>query len=307
MKNITSILGVLVLSLVFLIASVSADSLSVEVSGVASARQISTFTGDTIPVRVIYDSTTNSQDVRIKVWVSGESENAATTERFDVFSGNTYSRLLAVQMPARSDPNETIKLEVVVESRNDGILIGDTVDMLLQRGSYNVEVLDAILDSSVSAGETIPVDIILKNAGLHSVEDAFVTVRIPTLGVEKKAYFGDLSAVDQDHPTKEDAVERRMLIKIPSDAKAGVYNLEVKAYDYDSSDAIVRRVAVTNGGVTGSVIDVEGNGNINWPLLMTVVLAIIFVVLLVVLIVLLVRRPANGSETKEEDYGESYY
>ena len=73
------------------------------------------------------------------------------------------------------------------------------------------------------------------------------------LGVEKKAYFGDMSAVDQSNPDKEDAVERRMTLSLPSNAPTGVYLVEIEAYNADSTSKVTKKVAIVGGADSSSV------------------------------------------------------
>lgn len=235
---------------VLTIASVSASSISTEVSGVARD-DIAVFAGQTVPVRVVFDSDVNASDVRVKVWVSGEREYAVSSDRFAVVAGKTYSRLVSVEVPSNIDPTEGFVLEVSIEGRNVGVILNDTVALSAQRESYALEVLDAIMDSEVKAGSSLPVDVVLKNVGGELSDDVFVKVRIPALGIEKKAYFGDLSAVDQADPDKEDAAERRITLSIPSNAPTGVYLVELEAYNSDATAVTTKKVSIV-GGASGS-------------------------------------------------------
>ncbi len=149
-------------------------------------------------------------------------------------------------MPSDIDPSEQIELEVVVESENGGILAEQRLPISVQRDAYAMQILDAIMDSSVKAGDNLAVDVVLKNRGMEFAQDTFVTVKIPALNVVQKAYLGDLSPVDQADPNYQDAVEGRAVINLPSDAKPGVYNVEIEAdtYNGDSTATITKRLMV---------------------------------------------------------------
>ncbi|MEM4271588.1 MAG: hypothetical protein QXD13_00650 [Candidatus Pacearchaeota archaeon] len=257
-KLLVSLVAVFALAILS-VASVSAFGYiqDLEVSGVSVyGDQLAISAGQTIPVKVVFYAWDNATDVRVKAWISGERENAASTDRFDVIEGRAYIKTLAVQLPSKVDPDEEFELEVVVESRNDGIADGDSVKLTVQRESYAIEILDVLMDSEVKAGSNLALDLILKNVGRQLAEDTFVKVTIPALGVEKKAYFGDLSAVDQSNPDKEDAAERRMTLSIPSNAPTGVYLVELEAYNADSTAKMTKKLAIT-GGAIGSTVFVS--------------------------------------------------
>jgi hypothetical protein len=237
---------------IFMIAGVSAFAGigSVEVKGVETlgGTDISVFSGETIPVRIVFTAFNDAEDVRVKAWIAGESDLAISSERFDVLAGSTYSRLVSVKVPSRLDPSENLQLEVLVENRNDGIADQRTISLAGQRESYNLEVLDVAMDTKVKAGTPLALDVVLKNRGRQFAEDTFVKVSIPALGIEEKAYFGDLSDEDKSDPDKEDSAERRMFLDIPSSASAGVYTVEVSAFNADSEITVTRKIAIVGAG-----------------------------------------------------------
>jgi hypothetical protein len=267
-KMLVSFLAMFAL-VVLSIVSVSAASFGtisgLEVAEVDAnaAQPIAVFAGDTIPVRVFFESSDDAEDVRVKAWITGEREFAVVTERFDVIAGNTYSRLLAVKVPStldEEDLDEALELVVVVENKNDGEADEFTVDLTLQRESYVVEILDVDMVNEVSAGDVLAVDVILKNRGRQFAEDTFVVVRIPALEIEDRAYFGDLSP--QDEPivngrqlrNEDDSGERRLFLRIPSSVPAGVYVVEVDAFNDDSVTTVTRKVAISGSEDTTMVV-----------------------------------------------------
>ncbi len=246
----------LVAIFVFAISSVSAfaDITSVEVSGISSSGQtIAAFAGQTLPVRVIFDATEDASDVRIKAWISGDRELAVSTERFNVLSGNTYSRLLSVEVPFDIDPSEDFSLFVSVEDKREE---ADrfTVDLEVQRESFTLDILSIDMDSKVKAGENLAIDVVVKNRGFEEAEDTFVSAKIPALGIERSVFFGDLSAVDESDPDKFDSAERTLFLRIPVSAPVGIYDIEIKAFNDDSSTTIIQKVAVAGAGEDSSVI-----------------------------------------------------
>jgi len=260
-KNKIFILLAALMILAVNIAYVSAafvDITSVEVNG---GDQSAVTAGETLAVRVGFSALENATDVRIKAWISGSRENSVSSERFDVYPGGAYSKLFAVQVPSDIDPTENLYLMVEIESQNGGF--GDSISIPLkaQRESYVVEILDVNVDSKVQSGNNLALDIVLKNRGAHDAEDTFVRATIQALGVEGRAYFGDMSPVDQplrsgsnDRLDKEDTSERRLLLNIPSDARPGVYTLQIEAYNGDSSTVLTKKISILGAGDNSMVV-----------------------------------------------------
>ena len=228
---------------------------SIEVNGVSALgcdNAVAVFADQTASVRVIFYATDNATDVRVKAWVSGESEYSAVTEKFDVVAGGYYSKLLNVEVPSRVDPDERMYLYVTIESSRNGITSAEQIPLNVQRESYKIAILDAIMEPKVSAGESLVVDLVLKNIGRHMAEDTFVNARIPALGIERRVFAGDMSPVDQADPDKEDVSEHRIVLNIPANAPAGVYTIEFEAVTPDSSAVVSKKFAIV--GASGSSI-----------------------------------------------------
>lgn len=263
-KSLVSCIALLALA-VLSIANVSAfgNISSVEVADIEDAvasQPIAVFAGETLSVKIFFKATSDAEDVRVKAWITGEKEFSAVTNRFNVIAGNTYPILLSVKVPStlnEDDLSELLELVIVVENSNDGKADEEKIDLTLQRESYVVEVLDVDMDNQVKAGDILAIDVVLKNRGSHYAEDSFVTVKIPALEIADRAYFGDLAPVDEplvngDRLDEVDAAERRLFLRIPSDAPAGVYVVEVEASNDESITTVTRKLAVSEseGSIT---------------------------------------------------------
>jgi hypothetical protein len=243
-------------------ASTFGDITNIEVNGIDAiddgkpvAVNIASFAGQTLPVEITFVASKDVSDVRVKAWISGEREYAVSSNRFKVFNGSTYDWIVSVPVPFDIDPREDLRLKVSVEGKGDSVQ--KEVPLAAQRESYLVEILDVVADTEVKAGEVLALDIVLKNRGLEFSEDTFVRVKIASLGVEERAYFGDLAPVDQggdDEPEKEDAAERRLFLRIPSSAKPGTYVVELEAYNDDSSTILTKKVNVVGVGLDSRVV-----------------------------------------------------
>jgi hypothetical protein len=159
-------------------------------------------------------------------------------------------------VPNNIDPKENMRLEVSVENRVSGQVDRREISLSAQRESYTVQILDVATDSKVSAGDNLALDVVLKNRGRELSEDTFVTVSIPALNIERRAYFGDMSPVDQTDPLpdKEDASTRRMFLNIPSNAPAGIYTIQVDAFNADSKTTVTKKVAVVGASDSSRVV-----------------------------------------------------
>ena len=253
----TKLLGYLValcIFAIFLVASVSAfgQIIGLEVSEVDAFthQPIAVSAGDTVPVRVFFKADETVEDVRVKAWISGDKEFAAVTKEFAVIEGRTYSWLLSLQLPKtldEEDLQEDLSLFVTVESRDLGQADSFGTDLTLQRESNAIEILDVSIANEVTAGEVLNLDVVVKNRGRQQAEDTFVVARIPALKLEDRAYFGDLTPKDQggnDEPEEQDSRERRLSLRIPANAPAGVYLVEIEASNDDASTTVTKKVAI---------------------------------------------------------------
>lgn len=255
---------------IFLASGVSAsdgfaDITDITVNGVSHYSGndvISAVAGETIPVTVTFqgnlDNESYERDVRVIARLLGGSTVSASTTRFDVLGTNTYSRTVSIELPFDIDPSESYTLEISVESPT-GLGERKDISLEIQRDSYLVEFLSVSASQEVVAGQTLAIDAVLKNRGRQFATDTFVQAEIPELGISAKAYYGDLSPEDQGGNVvdKQDAEERTIYLRIPSTAKAGVYNIQLTAYNGDSITSTVKRVVVTPAGGSSVVTPVD--------------------------------------------------
>jgi preprotein translocase subunit SecG len=274
-KNMTSknllVFLVTALALLVSVTAVSAfgDITEVEVNNIdalGTTIDFANFAGQRIPVTVVFkadngvDPNVNNErvaeDARVTVWISGERRDAVESDRFDVFEGRTYTRTVFIDMPFDLDDEleESRKLQVVVESEKDGTADEEKIDFTVQRESYFIEILSVDMNKNANAGESLAVDVVVKNRGSQFAEDTFVRVNIPTLGVEDRVYFGDLAPTDRSDPDKEDAVERRVYLKIPQNAKPGLHTVEIEAFNKDSITRTEKRVLVGEGSKEDTIV-----------------------------------------------------
>lgn len=259
-----------------MVSFVSADDLigdvAVEFNGIPLedfGMTMAGFTGETVPVRVAFEATTDAEDVRIKVWIEGSRDDVeARTDRFNIVDGSVYSKLLSLELPSElKDTQKEFTLHVSISSA-DGYDSGEYT-IMMQRGSYDFEILSVDYDNEVSSGDSIPVMVVVKNLGMQDLDDGYVVVAIDELGISKRGYLGDLASTedctiseddfDDDQITidcdsdDEDSVQKTVYLQIPDNAENGVYEMTVRVYNGDTS-TIVRKLIKVEGAASTQVL-----------------------------------------------------
>lgn len=253
MKTKTFLIPFVAVLAVFLVSCVSASSLidggitttfndvalgdSITVAGTA---------GDTVPVRVAFTAGVTASDVRVKVWMEGYRNTIeASTSRSKVLDGIVYTELLNLELPSDlKDTEKTYTLHVSISNSEGYDEVSYTVS--LQRDTYNYDMLSVDFDTAVSAGDVVPVSVVVKNRGMETLDDGYVVVTIPELGVSARGYFGDLTPVDNylEDEDSVDAFDKTVYVKIPSTAKSGVYDITVKVYNSDDVFSATKLISV---------------------------------------------------------------
>ena len=262
-------------------------------------------TGSTIPVSVWFSVDAPYDDMKIKVELTSTSEEVSEKEYlYDVVNGSTNRVNLNLEMPSELDDlSDELTLQVTIYG--DGHeLTEDTYDLRMQRESYEVSVLSVDYNTKVSSGDVVPVTVVLKNTGYRDLDDAYVIVSIPALGISTRAYVDDLYSVDEKgYNDDDDSAEKTVFLQIPANAETGVYELVVEAYN-DDTETVQKSVIAIDGVTTsddGKTLTSD-NGNSNSIIALTIVLAVVFVALLVVLIVLITKKDKTFEEVETSYY-----
>ncbi|MAG40024.1 hypothetical protein CMI41_03590 [Candidatus Pacearchaeota archaeon] len=246
-------IAVLTLLLVnFAVAFASVDSVEfngVELDGITMAGMVD----DTVPVKVIFTANEDAADVNLEVEMYGFRDDvSADADIDDIEDGVTYVKTLSLSLPDDADDlSEEYTLYVRMTTKTD--IVTETYTVSLQRESHTLEILSVDFDSSVSAGESVPVTVVVKNTGYNQEDDVYVTVTIPELDVSERAYVGDLAPVeccDDGCDSDEDSESKTVYVKIPADADSDTYSIEVKAYSDDAETTESDTISV--GGSTDS-------------------------------------------------------
>ena len=247
-----------IVSVLFLVVSVSAATSelvtieSVEVNGIPESwnEDISIIAGEKIFIEVVLEALENASDVRIKAELQGTKVDSEV-EVFvgDVEEGKRYKKTLSLRVPyeLKDEISDDLSLDVKIWNGDFKTEFAEIV-LRIQRPSYNVGVMSIGTSNTVDAGETFPVDIVLKNVGYNKLDDLYVTVTLSELNVEARAYFGDLVAIEDfdSNNKKDDTVRGRLFLEVPFEANAGVYALEVEVSNDDLTINEVKQIVVKN-------------------------------------------------------------
>lgn len=211
--------------------------------GASNSTQIAGFLSDTVPVRVTLTAHSELRDVQVKAWIDGfRNDVEAESRTFVLVENSTYSELLNLELPSDiRDVTKSFTLYVRVFDATDNVEYAYNVKM--QREAYSLDVLSVDYPLKVSAGDSFPVSVVVENNGFESMDDGFVVVSIPSLGVVSKAYFGDLSPLECDECDNEDSVQKIVNVKLPESVAAGLYEMEIKVYN---RDVVLKAVKVIN-------------------------------------------------------------
>lgn len=258
-----------VASLLLLVATVSAaelaDNVEIKVGGTTTAvynggnltqvNTVSVVAGEDVTVKVTFSALENDTDVTFEAELEGNKVKVnEISSVFDTESGKTYSKTVTLSVPfeLKDELSDDLKLNLVLDGKDHETEIED-ITIRVQRPSYNPELKSIIFDSAITAGETFPVDVVIKNMGYNELSDLYVTVKIPQLGLEKSGYFGDLAPLEVcDDCEEEDTVSGRLYLNVPYDVKPGVYTLEIKVLsdEMEVSPDCDCEVSTSDGSIT---------------------------------------------------------
>jgi hypothetical protein len=253
-KNLMVSLFAVVVAMLLVLTVSAADITSnprVKVDDIYLGQNPSVTAGESVSIEVKFTADTDATDVRVKAELEGDKVDVYVISKpFDVEEGHTYKKTLALKVPfeLKDEVSDELDLSLKIWNGDYKTQLEETVRV--QRPSYNPVVKSISVSQSVEAGESFPVDFVLKNMGYNDLEDIYVTVSIADLGIKKVSYFGDLVAKetcthdcdDED----EDTVSGRLYLEVPYDAEEGVYELEVEITTDDVTSTFAREISVKN-------------------------------------------------------------
>jgi uncharacterized membrane protein len=264
MKNKTILVSLIaILAIAFALNCVVASDelktsdLTVVVNDMVASDSLATIAGDVsemVPVDVKFTALEDASDVRVKVYIEGyKSEIYDSTDMFHVINGSRYIKRFNLELPGTmdlKDLSENLNLLVRISAKGKDS-IEQSYELRVQKSEYALNILSVDVEDNIAAGDSLPVDVVLQNNGNDRLDNNYVKVSIPELGIEKTTYFGDLKPVaEDDYEDIRDTASKRVYLTIPRGTSAGVYTLEVEAYNYDAKVKTTQKVVVS-GTKTG--------------------------------------------------------
>lgn len=248
----------------FLVANISAAGYSidrVEVDGVsATSDDASVVAGETVTVDVWFTALANDTSVTVKAEFEGDKVDFTDrTSSFDVEDGKTYKKTLTLEVPyeLKDEVSDDLDLTITLKGE-DNKEESSPYTVRAQRPSYNADIKSVTVANSVDAGDSLPVDFVVKNRGYNDLDDLYVTVSIPALGIEKTSYLDDLVTIkdcdDDDDCNDDDTVSGRITLSVPYEAKAGIYALEVEVSNDDTDSVVVKQIVINNEYTSNVVV-----------------------------------------------------
>ncbi|MEM4152821.1 MAG: hypothetical protein QXK80_01745 [Candidatus Pacearchaeota archaeon] len=208
--------------------------------------------GSVLEVKTSFTASTDLEKVKVRAWLTGYYEDIeAKTREFDVFGGNTYIKILNLEIPKDLDARDKYTLYVQIEHKQQLSGIDEAkVDTEVQRIANILDILSTELYDShgnygnqFNAGDTIYIDVVVKNRGNYEAEDVYVRASINELGIQRTVYLGDLAAYDSDD--EEDSKEANIILQLPYNIGAGTYTLEIYAYNDEVNDREIKNIIVS--------------------------------------------------------------
>ncbi len=212
--------------------------------------------GEMVPVAITFNSLVNgSVDIEVELKGCGE-DVSAVRENVIVLEGKEKIVKMNLEFPRDiDDRTEDCSVHVTISSSKGTGYTHKSWDFTLNRKAENFEVLSVDYDNEVAAGEVIPVAIVIKNTGYYNLDDGYILVSIDDLQISKRVYFGDLVYIEDDDNGEddEDAIARTVYLQVPENAENGVYEMNIKVYNKDTS-TIVRKLINVEGVASTQVL-----------------------------------------------------
>ena len=111
----------------------------------------------------------------------------------------------------------------------------------------SLQILSVETPQSITAGSSIAVDVVIENNGRERMDDVYVKASIPELGITKRIYVGDMASDnDDDYDNIRDTLNRKVYLTLPRNVMPGTYELEVQAYNYDTTTTAKKAIVVND-------------------------------------------------------------
>ncbi len=229
------------------------------------------YVSDTVPVEIKFTANEDVSDVRVKVYIEGyKDEVSDSTSRFHIVEGSSYIKRFSLRLPSSTDLDDlTEDLTLLVRvSAKEKDSFEELYAIRMQRNLYSLNILSIETIEKVASGSIVALNVVLENNGNDRLENVYAKASIPELGIESlKVYFGDIDPQDETEIEyddseewkdldREDSVRKKIYLSIPRNAIPGTYNIEVEAYNYDTTVTEKKQIVIgsTQTGIYPSVM-----------------------------------------------------
>ncbi len=231
---------------------VTVDGIQVDTNLSGTPYNVSVVAGEDITVKVYFTANNSDTDVTVEAEIEGDKvDYKASTSVFDVIAEKAYKKTLSLKVPYELKDevyNDGLELNIEIDGKDYKTVL-EPITLTVQRPSYNAVIKSVTTPSSIDAGETFPVEIVITNLGYNELDDVYVSAKIAELGlVQGPKWIGDLVPVEEcaGDCNYEDTVAGRLYLEVPYNAKDGVYDLEIVVTNDDTETVKVKEIVINN-------------------------------------------------------------
>ena len=242
MKRFIAIVFLLIAALVSTVSALQVTDVIVNGVEITQDTTVSITRGEDVDIWVQMSELPGVEvkDVKVRAWVEGYEygDIEDKTDLFDIHASttpNVISKNLELKLPDDLDATESYTLNIgVFFQSSESIEYAWNFDLLVSPERHKLSVFDVIFNPSdkVRAGDNLYAKIRVENLGDKREENVKVTLSVPQLGVSTSDYIDDLSTTDCsegcDDNENENTDSAELFIKIPENAKTGIYDAIVK-------------------------------------------------------------------------------
>jgi len=210
--------------------------------------------GDTVPVYVQFSALEDvDEDVKITVYIDDYKVDIEDSEilRTPLESGvKGYTARLSLKLPSSLDLEDSASEDTTLYVRfkaHGYTAVEEEYTIKMSKDLESLGFLSVETPQKITAGSSFPVDIVIENNGHERLDDVYVKVSVPELGVEQKIYVGDLaSQQDTDYDEIRDTLNKKVYLSLPRNTMPGIYELEVTAYNYDATVSAKKTIVISD-------------------------------------------------------------
>jgi hypothetical protein len=246
---VTFVLALFLLAGFATVSAADVDFTKVRIDDVAIGNAQVT-AGEDVTVEVWFKSNETLEEVVLEAEIDAKKDVEVSSAVFTMLAGEVVKKTFVMTIPSelKDELNDELELTLKLDDLN-GKDYEITRTFSVLRLTYNAEVKSVVVPSSITAGETFPVEFVLKNMGYNELEDLYVSAAISELDVVYgPKWVGDLVCFEEcdDDCDEEDTVMGRLYLDVPYSAAAGVYTLEILVENDDTETRVVKKIVIAN-------------------------------------------------------------